>query len=60
MLLLSNLGSKIGYTNDATQKEYIPANIGIGATYTKVFDEQNKISFGLDLNKFWYLLLRCL
>ncbi len=49
--VLSNLGSKIGYTNDATQKEYIPANIGIGAAYTKVFDEQNKISFGLDLNK---------
>ena len=48
---LTNLGSKIGYTNDATQKEYIPANIGIGAAYTKVFDEQNKITFGLDLNK---------
>ncbi|HVU84514.1 MAG TPA: type IX secretion system outer membrane channel protein PorV [Puia sp.] len=48
---LSNLGSKIGYTNDATQKEYIPANLGIGTTYTRVFDEQNKITFGLDLNK---------
>ncbi|MFI5125037.1 MAG: type IX secretion system outer membrane channel protein PorV [Chitinophagales bacterium] len=48
---LSNLGTKIGYTNDATQKEYIPANLGIGATYTKVFNDQNKISFGLDLNK---------
>lgn len=49
--VLSNLGSKIGYTNDATQKEYIPANMGLGGNYTKVFDEQNKISFGLDLNK---------
>ncbi len=49
--VLSNLGSKIGYTNDATQKEFIPANIGIGGNYTKVFDEQNKISFGIDLNK---------
>ncbi len=49
--VLSNLGTKIGYTNDATQKEYIPANMGIGASYTKVFDETNKISFGLDLNK---------
>ena len=48
---LSNLGTKIGYTNDATQKEYIPANLGIGAAYTKVFDEQNKVTFGLDLNK---------
>lgn len=48
---LSNLGSKIGYTKDATQKDFIPANIGLGALYTKVFDENNKISFGLDLNK---------
>ena len=49
--VLSNLGTKIGYTNDATQKEYIPANMGLGVNYTKVFDEQNKINFGLDLNK---------
>jgi hypothetical protein len=49
--VLSNLGTKIGYTNDATQKEYIPANMGLGANYTKVFDEQNKISFGVDINK---------
>ena len=49
--VLSNLGTKIGYTNDATQKEFIPANMGLGANYTKVFDDENKISFGLDLNK---------
>jgi hypothetical protein len=48
---LSNLGSKIGYTRDATQKDFIPANLGLGATYTKVFDDQNKIEFGLDLHK---------
>jgi len=50
-LALSNLGSRIAYTNNADQKDYIPANIGIGTTYTKVFDESNKISFGVDLNK---------
>lgn len=49
--VLSNLGTKIGYTNDATQKEYIPANLGVGVTYTKVFDEQSKLTFGLDANK---------
>lgn len=48
---LSNLGTKIGYTNDASAKEYIPANFGIGTTYTKVFDEQSKLSIGLDINK---------
>lgn len=50
-LALTNLGSKIGYTKDATQKDYIPANMGLGVTYTKVFDENNKIAFGLDVNK---------
>ena len=48
---LSNLGSKISYTTDATKKDYIPANLGIGAVYNKVLDVDNKISFGLDLNK---------
>ncbi|MFL5743635.1 MAG: type IX secretion system outer membrane channel protein PorV [Niastella sp.] len=48
---LTNLGGKIGYTNDATQKDYIPANLSFGTTYTKAFDEQNKITFGIDLHK---------
>ncbi len=48
---LSNLGAKIGYTNDNTQKDYIPANFGVGGAYTKTFDADNKITFGLDLNK---------
>lgn len=48
---LSNLGSKISYTKDATQKDYIPANLGLGASYTKVFDADNKITFAMDINK---------
>jgi len=48
---LSNLGSKISYSNDATQKDFIPANLGIGAAYTKVFDDANKITFAADINK---------
>ncbi|HEU4607271.1 MAG TPA: type IX secretion system outer membrane channel protein PorV, partial [Chitinophagaceae bacterium] len=27
---ITNLGTKIGYTNDATQKDYIPANLSVG------------------------------
>ena len=50
-LTLTNLGSKIGYTADNQNKDYIPANLGIGLAYTKVFDESNKMNFGLDLNK---------
>lgn len=48
---MTNLGSKIAYTDNADQKDFIPANLGLGTTYTKVFDEQNKIMFGVDLNK---------
>ena len=48
---LTNLGSKIGYTSDNQNKDYIPANLGVGLAYTKVFDESNKMTFALDLNK---------
>ncbi|MEI6947879.1 type IX secretion system outer membrane channel protein PorV [Paraflavisolibacter sp. H34] len=48
---LTNLGTKVGYTNSADQKDFIPANFGIGTTYTHVIDESNKVSFGADLNK---------
>lgn len=50
-LTLSNLGSKISYSSDANSKDYIPANLGLGIAYTKVFNESNKITFGLDVNK---------
>ncbi len=50
-VVLSNLGSKIGYTNDANNKDFIPANLGLGAAYVHSINESNKISFGLDLNK---------
>jgi hypothetical protein len=46
----SNLGSKISYGSSG-EKSYIPANIGLGAAYTKEINDENKISFGLDLNK---------
>ena len=48
---LSNLGSKISYTENATQKDFIPANLGLGTTYSRKFNEQNSITFGLDINK---------
>jgi hypothetical protein len=48
---LSNLGSKISYTNDNTQKDYIPANLGLGASYTKTFDADSKLTFAADVNK---------
>jgi hypothetical protein len=50
-VVLSNLGSKVAYTSDVNNKDYIPANLGIGFAYTKVFDEENKIQFAVDINK---------
>ncbi len=49
--VLSNLGSKISYTDNADAKDFIPANLGLGATYTKQMNAQNKIMFGVDVNK---------
>jgi hypothetical protein len=48
---LSNLGSKISYTNDASERDFIPANLGLGAAYVNVIDETSKVTFGLDINK---------
>jgi hypothetical protein len=48
---LTNLGSKIGYTSNADQKDFIPATLGLGTTYTKVIDESNQVSIGVDVNK---------
>lgn len=48
---LTNLGSKIAYTTNANQKDYIPANLALGTSFTRKFNESNKISFGLDVNK---------
>jgi hypothetical protein len=48
---ISNLGSRISYTNDASEKDFIPANLGLGVAYVNVVDETSKVTFGLDVNK---------
>ncbi len=50
-ITLNNLGTKISYTSDAQQKDYIPANLGLGVANTWVFDETSKFTLGLDINK---------
>jgi len=49
-LAITNLGAKIGYTNNAQAKDFIPANIGIGGAYTGVIDEDSKITVAADIN----------
>lgn len=50
-LAFTNLGGKISYTNNAQEKDYIPANLGIGGSYTFSFQEEHKLMLGVDLNK---------
>jgi hypothetical protein len=47
---LSNIGSKISY-DQGSNKEFLPANMRIGTTYTTEMDDFNSFSFSLDLNK---------
>ncbi|MBN2215214.1 MAG: type IX secretion system outer membrane channel protein PorV [Bacteroidales bacterium] len=49
-ICLSNLGTKISYTDD-TEKQFIPANMRIGGRMTMNLDDYNDISLALDLNK---------
>jgi hypothetical protein len=48
---LSNLGSKISYTDNADAKDFIPANLGVGVNYQNKMNNNNMISFGLEINK---------
>jgi len=46
----SNIGSKISY-DDGANKEFLPANMRLGTTYTTELDDYNSLSVSLDLNK---------
>ncbi|MBR5395649.1 MAG: type IX secretion system outer membrane channel protein PorV [Bacteroidaceae bacterium] len=47
---ISNIGSKITY-GGSDYSEFIPTNLRIGCNLTVPFNEYNKFSFGIDLNK---------
>ncbi len=47
---MQNIGSKITYTN-SVNKEYIPANFGLGLAYHTKLDAFNELTFSADLNK---------
>ena len=48
---ISNLGSKLSYSDDDTQNEFLPANLRFGGRYTYHADDFNKVSVLLDFNK---------
>ena len=49
-LALTNLGSKITYTN-SLNRDFLPANLGVGAAWTIEMDDYNSITFATDINK---------
>jgi len=49
-LALTNLGTKISYTG-GENKDFLPANLGLGAALNLNFDEYNSMTFAFDLNK---------
>ena len=46
----SNIGSRISY-DQGSNKEFLPANMRLGGTFTNAFDEFNVLSLSLDFNK---------
>lgn len=50
-LALSNIGNKVSYTN-SNERDFLPANFGLGAAYTMNLDQYNSLTFTTDVNKF--------
>lgn len=48
---VSNLGGRISYTKQSQVRDLLPANLGIGAAWDVDFDQYNRITLGLDINK---------
>ena len=48
---ISNIGAKISYSNDNTQKDFIPTNLRLGPSLLLNLDDYNSITFMLDVNK---------
>jgi hypothetical protein len=49
--IITNIGSKVSYSNDDTYKDFIPTNLRLGPSWLMNIDEYNSIRFSLDLNK---------
>jgi len=50
-LNISNIGTKISYSQTNIEKDFIPTNFRIGPSLTINLDEYNTMSFMLDVNK---------
>jgi hypothetical protein len=50
-LAITNLGSKISYSSDALNQDYIPTNAGLGLGYQIFPKEKHEMSVYVDINK---------
>lgn len=50
-LVISNLGTKINYTNNSEATNFLPANIGIGTSYKIALENGNSITLQAEGNK---------
>ncbi len=48
---ISNIGTKISYSDATTEKDFIPTNFRIGPRLTLDLDDYNRLSFNFDINK---------
>ncbi len=48
--VVSNVGSKITYTN-SQKRDFLPANLGLGAAWEMQLDDHNSLTLALDINK---------
>ncbi|HPG34371.1 MAG TPA: type IX secretion system outer membrane channel protein PorV, partial [Lentimicrobium sp.] len=48
---ISNIGSKISYSDDNTQRDFIPTNLRFGPSLTLDVDDFNRLTFMVDVNK---------
>jgi hypothetical protein len=48
---ISNIGTKISYSDATTEKDFIPTNLRFGPRLTLDLDDYNRLSFMIDVNK---------
>jgi len=50
-LCISNIGTKISYSNTSTLKDFIPTTLRFGPSFTMDIDDYNRLSFAVDFSK---------
>jgi hypothetical protein len=48
---ISNIGTKISYTRNAENRDFLPTNLGLGVGFTHAFDDFNTITLAGEINK---------